>query len=260
MSRRSAMPRQLDRESALPLWTQLTDELLRRLEAGGFDERFPSELELAEQYDLSRHTIRHALSRLREAGLLDTARGRGTRVRTERIEQPLGALYSLFREVEARGMEQRSKVRVLDIRTDAVAAHRLGLSEDADLVYLERLRLAEGEPLALDHVWLSYAVGRHILEADFSHSGLYDNLVARAKIQLTGGAERLSAVVPSAAQRRLLGIGADIAVFEVERTAHDRKRTVEWRLSLIRGDRFSVAADWSRRDGYRLDLEGTLFG
>ncbi len=244
----------------MPLWAQLADELRRRLEAGAFDQHFPSELELVEQYDLSRHTIRHALSPLREAGLLDTERGRGTRVRTARIEQPLGALYSLFREVEARGMDQHSEVRALDVRTDASAAQRLGLSADEELVYLERLRLADGEPLALDRVWLPHAVGRHILDADFSHSGLYDNLVSRAKVQLTGGAERLSAVVPSAAQRRLLAIGRDVAVFEVERTAQTRSQPVEWRLSLIRGDRFSVAAEWSNRHDYRLGVEGSLPG
>jgi DNA-binding GntR family transcriptional regulator len=143
----------------MPLWAQLLDDLVRRLESSAFDRRFPSEHDLVAEYGVSRHTVREALRRLRESGAITSNRGRLTVVRTASIEQPLGALYSLFREVEGRGMEQRSEVRARDVRRDADAAAVLELPEAAELVYIERLRYADGEPLAWDRTWMPTTVG-----------------------------------------------------------------------------------------------------
>src|SRR5499427_4290699 len=57
--------RRLDRRSPLPLWAQLRADLRRRLDAGAFDEEFPGELALVEEYGVSRHTVRSALRDLR---------------------------------------------------------------------------------------------------------------------------------------------------------------------------------------------------
>ncbi|HUR75134.1 MAG TPA: GntR family transcriptional regulator, partial [Sporichthya sp.] len=139
----SAPPRELDRASSTPLWAQLEEDLQQRLADGAFDSAFPGEHELAEQYGVSRHTVREALRRMRATGVVDSTRGRGSSIRHGAIEQPLGALYSLFRSVEATGVEQRSKVRVLEVRRQNAVAITLGLDPEAELVFLERLRLAD---------------------------------------------------------------------------------------------------------------------
>ena len=76
---------------------------------------------------------------------MTAARGRKPQLAPTEVEQPLGALASLFASVERRGLAQRSVVRRLDLRADGVVATRLGLEESAPLVYLERLRLAGDE-------------------------------------------------------------------------------------------------------------------
>src|SRR3954452_13648852 len=101
-------PRALDRTNATQLWQQLAADLQRRMDAGAFETAFPGEFELAEQYQVSRHTVREALRRMRRDGVIDSARGRGSSVSRPELEQPLGALYSLFRSVEITGAEQRS--------------------------------------------------------------------------------------------------------------------------------------------------------
>ncbi|MGH2688751.1 MAG: GntR family transcriptional regulator, partial [Actinomycetota bacterium] len=138
-------PRPLDRSSPLPLWAQLLAELERRLRAGDFTTRFPTDQELTQTYGVSRQTAREAVRRLAASVGLDRQRGRGTFVRGTEFEQPVGALYSLFRAIEAQGVEQRSVVRARELRKDPAVAAGLGLEPDADLVYLERLRLAGGE-------------------------------------------------------------------------------------------------------------------
>jgi GntR family transcriptional regulator len=246
----------LDRTSALPLWAQLADNLVRRLEGGDFAERFPTEHELVAEYGVSRHTVRDALRRLREDGLLSAERGRGTFVQRGRIDQPLGALYSLFREVESRGMAQTSEVLALDVRTDESVSGRLRLPADSELVYLERLRLADDEPLAIDRVWLQRPLGDPLLVADLHRTGVYDVLAEATGVRLTGGRERISAVVPSAAEREQLGLAGDpeVAALAIERTGELEGEPVEWRTTLVRGDRFAVVAEWTTRRGYRMDV------
>jgi GntR family transcriptional regulator len=257
--RRRFGPRPLDRSSPLPLWAQLHGDLMRRLGAGEFREAFPGELALVSEYDVSRHTVREALRRLRADGVVSAQRGRAPRISpAPEIEQPLGALYSLFASVEAAGLEQRSVVRVLDLRADGVIAPRLGLEESTPLLYLERLRLAGGEPLAVDRVWLPASIGSSLLDADFTHTALYDELAARAGVRLEGGEEHIRAVVPTRAERDLLSIGPDVAAFAIDRLGCAAGRPVEWRHTLVRGDRFSVTAEFSARTGYRLDMGAAL--
>ncbi|MBC9006868.1 GntR family transcriptional regulator, partial [Micromonospora aurantiaca (nom. illeg.)] len=128
-------PARVDRASALPLWAQVHADLRRRVETGEFATAFPGELVLIEQYAVSRHTVREALRRLRDDGVVVAERGRQPRLAgTAEIEQPLGALYSLFAAVEAAGQDQHSVVRRLDVRADAVVAVRLGLEESTPLL------------------------------------------------------------------------------------------------------------------------------
>lgn len=246
----------LDRDHAAPLWQQVLTDLEARLARGEFTDAFPGEIALVEEYAVSRHTIREALRRLREAGAVTAQRGRLPRVAgPAEIEQPIGALYSLYASVTAAGMDQRSIVRRLDRRADGVVAARLGLEESAPLVHLERLRLAGGEPLALDRIWLPAELAEPLLAADFSNTSLYAELAARCGVRLTGGQERLRASTASVGECALLDLDPGAAVFAIERLGMVGTRSVEWRQSVVRSDRFSLLASFSARDGYRLGID-----
>jgi len=204
---------ELDRGSALPLWAQLHDDLRRRLEDGEFADSFPGEMALVEQYGVSRNTVREAVRRLRSEGVVVAGRGRRPRLATSaEIEQPLGALYSLFASVEAAGLEQRSVVRSLVVGRDDQAAEALGVDAATPLVHLERLRFAGERPLALDRVWLPAADAEGLLGVDFTHTSLYEQLAARTHIRLVGGRERIRAVVPTEDERAVLGIDEETAL------------------------------------------------
>jgi GntR family transcriptional regulator len=258
MGRSSHGARDLERGSGVPLWQQLRSDLRRRLDAGEFTDAFPGEMDLCDEYGVSRHTVREALRVLRDEGVVVAARGRAPKLATDDpIEQPLGALYSLFASVEATGVAQHSIVRRLDTRADAHIAIRLGLEESTPLVYLERLRLADGQPLAHDRVWLPAEVAAPLLDADFTHTALYGELATRCGVRLTGGEERLRAVMPSRPERALLDLASDEAAFAIERIGLAGRRRLEWRTTLIRGDRFTAVANFSARTGYRIDLTAT---
>jgi len=241
----------LVRKGTQPLWAQLLADLRSRLDSHEFDESFPGELALVAEYGVSRHTVREALRRLRDEGLVVAGRGRAPRLAAPlEIEQQLGSIYSLFSAVESTGREQRSVVRTLDVRADGVVAARLGLEESTPLVHLERLRLAEGEPLAVDRVWLPAEIATPLLEVDFTHTGVYDELERLCGVRVAGGRENIRAVVPTDEERRLLGVDGQVAALAIERLGSSAGRAVEWRHTLVRGDRFTLTAHFSARDGY----------
>jgi GntR family transcriptional regulator len=245
--------RRLERVGGVPLWKQLREDLVRRLRAGEFDDAFPGELALVDEYGVSRHTVRQALGQLRSDGLIIAERGRQPRVATApEIQQPMGALYSLFSSVEESGLSQHSVVRALDVRADGVIAARLGLEESNPLLYLERLRYAGDEPLALDRIWLPASLASALLEADFTHTSLYNELAVRTGVTLDHGHEDIRAVVPTATERRLLHCPPDAAAFSINRQGLSHNRPVEWRHTLVRGDRFGLSAEFSANAGYRL--------
>ncbi|MFD8547450.1 UTRA domain-containing protein [Streptomyces sp. NPDC059649] len=238
-------PRPLDRRSPLPLWAQLLTDLRRRMDAGAFTEEFPAEHRLTAEYEVSRHTVREALRKLRADGLVIAERGRASRLDTRRIQQPLGSLYSLFRELEGQGVEQRSEVLRLERTADGTIAGHLGLVPDAPLVVLERLRLADGEPLAHDTAYLPAEIAEPLLEADFGHTSLYGELSRRCSVKVTGGRERIHPFLPDIRQAWLLGLADREPAFAIERLGRSGERPVEWRETVVRGDRFTFVAEWS---------------
>lgn len=256
--RRGTPAARLKRAGGVPLWKQLLDDLRARLAIGEFTEDFPGEHELVDQYAVSRHTVREALRHLRSEGVVSAGRGRRPRVGPVEIEQPLGAMVSLFAAVESLGVEQRSIVRVLDVRADAVVAARLDLEGSTPLVYLERLRLAADEPLALDRVWLPESMARPLLRADFAHTALYTELAEHCGVRLTGGREQVRAALPTAAERRLLQLPAGTALLVVERTGW-QQRPLEFRRTIVRGDRFSITASFDPR-GYQVSAGADTVG
>ena len=238
----------LDRTSPVPLWAQLEAELRRRLVAGEFTQRFPTDRELVDTYKVSRHTARDAVDRLCTDGLLERRRGRGTFIRPE-FERPAGAIYSLFRAVEAQGARQTMVLRALVECTDAWAAEKLDLDAAAPLVLIDRWRLADVVPLAIDRVWLPADVARPLLAADLTRGVLYHELARRCDVTVVGGWERIRPTIPRPDEAAALRMPDGTAVFTIERMGRTEERPVEWRISKVRGDRYSFVTNWDPRTG-----------
>lgn len=233
-----------DRTSPVPLWAQVSADIRRRVAEGAFDDGFPGEITLTEQYDVSRHTIREALRVLRSEGLLRSERGRGTTIEQSPYSQNMGTLYSLFQTIEEQGVAQRSEVRRLNTTTNSSVAANLQLPPNTELVVLERIRFADDEPLAVDTAWLPKDVASALLKADFTRAGLYDALGSSCGVRPNAGHERVTAQSAPSHIADILQLPTDVAVLYIERTAFANDVAVEWRETYIRGDRFSFEAEW----------------
>jgi len=235
----------LDRSSPLPLWAQLLQDLRRRLAEGEFKDRFPTEQVCARDYAVSRQTVREALRRMAADGLLVRERGRSTVLARPEIEQPLQAMYSLSRSLRSQGVVERSEVLTLRSEPADHNACELHIEQGHPVVYLERLRYAGEEPLALMRSWMPPDIGATLRETDLESGSLYDLLAERCDIRITSGWERIWPFNPPAEDRRLLRLPAGEAALAVQRLAVAGDRLVEWRVSTIRGDRYSFRAEWA---------------
>ena len=235
---------ELDRNSPLPLWAQLESALKGRLDAGEFDDRFPTDNELVGEYGVSRHTVREAIRHLNASGILRRERGRGTVVNRSEFVQPLGALYSLFESIEASGAVQRSQVIELRKDLNPAVAEQLGLPADAPLLFLERIRLADDEPLAIDRAWLPLEIAAPLLASDFERTALYDELELRCGIRPEAGWERITPLLPSPEERKLLAMRRGEAAFFLERLSTSNGTLLEWRTTTVSGDRYRFVSQF----------------
>lgn len=232
------------RDSSAPLWEQIRDDVRRRLDAGEFEAGFPSDRELVAHYRVSRHTVREAIRELRDSGVLQRQRGRGSFVEPISLEQRIGPLYSLFRSIEDQGYRQDSEVLTLERILDAAIADRLHLAKSEALFHLRRLRLVDGTPFAVDDIWMPAQLVKPLFEVDFRHTAVYAELGRLVGIQPASGWERIHPQLPDSETRQLLGIDANQATFFVERYTEHEGGPLEWRETTVRGDAYTFVTTW----------------
>lgn len=234
------LPKTIGRAKGSPLWKSVSSELLEELHAGKFATQFPGELELARRYGVSRGTIRAALKPLRDAGHITAHPGKKPTVVAGR-STAFGPIYSVLASIRDSGMEHSSVVLEQQLVVAPEMADRLSLPPDAALFHLSRVRLADGEPIGLDQVWLPGFTAAKLLDADFRNASLYGELDRRCGVVLDGGVEQLTAVLASPAQAAQLGCAGGAPLLLIERTGCHRARDIEFRRSYVLGDRVSIA-------------------
>jgi DNA-binding GntR family transcriptional regulator len=170
----------VDRSSPVPLYYQVAQELERAIESGELPagSRLENEIALADQLGLSRPTLRRAIEYLVDRGLLMRRRGVGTQVVQPKMRRPL-ELTSLYDDLVVHGKRPTTRVRTVG-RAPApdFVAHALGVEEGTPVVALERIRYADGEPLALMRNYLPE--GLVVLTPEkLEQTGLYELMRAR---------------------------------------------------------------------------------
>jgi GntR family transcriptional regulator len=228
-------------------WARVAASLRERLAAGEFDERFPGEAELVATYGVSRATVREAIRRLRDEGLLAARQGAGTFVLRRELDAPVLGRLGLEEMIEGAGHEASARVlRAEPWWLDAAAAARLRAPEGTPAALVERVRLAGGEPVALDRsvLLVDGAARDELLAGAREGASLYRVLAQRCGVQVSGAREWLRAGAATARVRRLLGLGASAGVLELERIAYRGESPLEWRVSVLKGEHYVFVASF----------------
>ncbi len=237
----------LHHDSPVPLYVQIKDLLQQQIESGAYaiGARLPSERELAQRFGVSRMTARQALQSLAQEGLTSSRVGKGTFVSPPRINQELRTLTSFSEDMRERGMVPSSRVvRAEVIPTDREIAARLHLAPKTEIILLSRVRLADGQPLALETTHIPAHLCAGLLEGhDFSRESLYEVLRVHYGWNLVWADQMMQACMPSAAERSALNLNARTPVLRLERVTYNQyDQPVELVRSVYRGDQYQLRA------------------
>lgn len=234
----------IDKDSSIPAYLQIAEGLKAVLRGGAFPAGYPlpPERVMCEMYGVSRMTLRQATSILDREGLVVCQRGRGTFVAHPRLRKQQQELRSFTEEIRARGGRAESRIISFDIVTPTrEAAEFFGLSPDAKIYEVCRLRLNDGAPLAVERVRLPHRLCPNLERFDLEKNSLYRILEESYRLTMATCLEEISAEIPSAADRKLLDMPKGGAVLVVNRqTFTDIGQALEQARAVYRGDSYSA--------------------
>jgi DNA-binding GntR family transcriptional regulator len=231
----------LARSSPVPLYYQFAEHVRVAIKSGQLipGERLPNEIDLAKSFDMSRPTMRQALGELVTEGLLVRQRGVGTIVAPDEIRRHV-ELTSLLEDLEASG--RRASTRVISLGTGSgpeTAIHALRVTRDEPLVHLERVRYADGKPLALMHNWL-VAKDITLSAEDLERRGLYQILRATGR-RPSAAQQSIGARAAGQRDAQLLEVKRGSPLITVRRTAYDSdNRVLEYGEHVYRSDDYAI--------------------
>lgn len=245
----------IERADAQPLHAQIRQILTAEIAAGIWrpGAALPGEPDLAVRFGVSRMTVRQALADLAARGLLVRQRGRATRVAEVPIEQSLGGghFYAFTSEMARRGLPHRSEVLEVGLaRPTREARVTLGLAAGRPAARIVLLRLLGDEPLMLETVSCAPELLPILADPAITEQPLYELLERHAGIVTIRATESIRPVALGRQSARYLAVTYRTPAFAVTRTSFaEREGTpypVEWRESLVRGDRYRIVADLHR--------------
>jgi GntR family transcriptional regulator len=234
-----------------PLYRQLCEAIAEGIAEGrwGPGRWLPSERRLCEMFGVSRVTVRRALAALVEEGLLEPDPGRGWVVTAGSLGQPPNVLLSFTTMARERGLEPSAIVREHAVRAATMdEAEGLGVAPGAELVHLERIRLLEGLPVALDRSLVPLARCPALADADFSTASLYEVLREHGGLVPTFAETTVEAVGAGDDLARVLDLRRSWPVLVTTQTTFDQhERPLEASRIAYRGDRHRFRARLSVR-------------
>lgn len=223
----------------------LVDDLRREIESMPVGAPVPSERALAADVGVSRMTARRALDELTREGRLVREVGRGSFVARPAVTLPLH-LTGFTEDMASRGIAARSRVlRSVEEPADALTAEGLGLAPGAPVVRLDRVRLADGRPMAIERTTLDAAVVPGLVDLDFAQRSLYSELEHRYGVVFDAGEQTIRAAVVHPEDAHELEVAEGSAVLEFVRVSGRGGRSIERTVSTYPGDRFELSAQIS---------------
>lgn len=233
-----------DESSPVPAYYQVYEALRDKLASVAVPpgSKLPTERALAEHLGISRATLRQALARLEQDGLVVRRQGNGTFVAEPRVEHDLHRLRGFTSEFSRRG--RRVQSHVLGLRTASAPVRlrdTLGVDHRPDaVVELRRVRSLDGVPMSLETVWLPADRCGALVDRDLDRGSLYAAL-HELGIVPARAEETLTATVLDDYEAAHLEQRPGAAAMLIERTTYDAAgECVECVRTLLRADRFHV--------------------
>jgi GntR family transcriptional regulator len=236
---------EIDPNSSTPLYLQIKEYLYNQIKQSAFPKgsRLPSERDLSLMLGVSRMTVRQALQALVQEEIIYPRTSKGYYVSRPRIDQELGILTSFSEEMHQRGLLPTSRIVRAEVQlATPQTMEMLHLSPGAEVVMLQRVRLADNTPIALENAYLAHELCPGILKAhDFSHESLYKVLREVYNCPLSWAKQWVQARLPTPFEQKLLGVDDETPVLSNTRITYTRQdRPLEYVTSVYLSDRYKL--------------------
>ncbi|MEM8987220.1 MAG: GntR family transcriptional regulator [Pseudomonadota bacterium] len=233
-----------------PRHAQLSDWLRDRLTSGHYapHDQLPSESELGDLAGVSRITVRRALSTLENEGLIYRRQGLGSFAAPPAIPQGLVRLTDFAQDMHRAGLAATSRVvhHAAEPAPPAAAA-ALELKGGATVIRLDRVRLGDGETVAIDRTWLPPFYAQFLEGRDLAAETIYQILEREHEIPVERARYRIEATLASANDAPLLGVPEGAPLLLVERLSYTAAdKPVYYQRRYYRADRVSFDLELAR--------------
>ena len=233
----------LKQDAITPLYVQLMEELETSIRNGVYKpgDKIMTEAEMAKEYGVSLITVRKAVGSLMEKGLVVRKQGKGTFVTKPKYSRNMKKLQSFTEMCEQ--MRVKTGAQVLEnrlIMADKKVADRLGIEPGSNVVYISRLRLADGEPVQVEKSYfpLKYAF---LLEEDLNNGSMFECLKEKAGAKVASSEKMIELCRATAEEAALMDVKKGDYLLFVKSTAYDENGEPMYAgIQLINGDRFSL--------------------
>lgn len=238
----------LDRGCATPLCHQIKDYLMQYIRSGELPdgEMLPPEEELCVLLNVSRPTVRQALTDLVHEGYLNRVKFKGTFVTRPRLAGKfIQTIQTYDEEIQSMGLTPSTKVISLISQEAGDDVRRaLHLKQGERVVFLERLRCAQNQPVVYVKTYLPEKSCKGILEEDMQNNSLYQLLERKYAIDISHLSRNVRAALPDSYVADLLKLPETSAVLYVSTTSYTQDDVpFEYSLASYRGDMYQMNVD-----------------
>jgi GntR family transcriptional regulator len=228
----------VDHSSSLPANVQIEEDLRRLIhsELAGKDVRLPPETVLAEMYDVSRMTLRQALRRLADAGLVRRRPGGGTVVTAtpSTVSCDLGLMLSMTRQLQLAGYRTRSALHESSVEVpSAVVANALKLGPNARALSVRRIISIDNQPIAMNRSWLPQRLVPGLEMLDLEEGSLWSTIAKRYGLNPDHARNVLEIVPATSYEAQQLQTATSDTLVRLTSLIFDRKnRPIEYSVVL----------------------------
>ncbi|MEV6260871.1 GntR family transcriptional regulator [Streptomyces sp. NPDC051784] len=219
------------------------DAVLELIESRRPGDAIPSERSLCALLGVSRPTLRAAVDELVAAGLLVREHGRGMFVAPEKITQELVSADLSLSVPRAAGAWSSRLLEFTTLQAGARVGRKLRMSPAEEIVYVARLRLVDGAPMAIEHLHIRAALVPGLSAQELENGDLYEHLRHAHGVHVREAVQAIEPTVVTRAEAQLLEVPELSPALLFERLTSDVEgRPVEYVHSLYRGDRYRIVS------------------
>ncbi|WP_042464159.1 GntR family transcriptional regulator [Neobacillus dielmonensis] len=237
------------KDSPIPIYYQLQELIKDLIDKGELKpgDLIPPEREYAEKLQISRMTVRQALTQLVNEGYLYRIQGKGTFVSERKIEQPLHQLRSFTEDMVSRGLKPGSQLISFEVIPATIQiASQLGIQEYGPVYEIKRIRLADDVPMALESNYISANLVKGLTEQIVKKS-VYAFIEEQLNFTIDHASQVIEASIASDVESEYLRIKKGSPIMLIQQQTFLKDGTpVEYVRSSYRADRYKFMIQMKR--------------